>query len=97
LENQGFIGECINKLAQSIANEVEEYHNTTEELKSTTSNDTENINNYFLEKQYIDFVSIISDAENLNFTNLMQNHFTGKLYIGEEIAIAKIKQTNLKS
>jgi len=96
LENQGFIGECINKLAQSIANEVEEYHNTTEELKSTTSNDTENINNYFLEKQYIDFVSIISDAENLNFTNLMQNHFTGKLYIGEEIAIAKIKQTNFE-
>jgi len=96
LEKQGFIGECINKLAQSIANEVEEYHNTTEELKSTTSNDTENINNYFLEKQYIDFVSIISDAENLNFTNLMQNHFTGKLYIGEEIAIAKIKQTNFE-
>ena len=26
----------------------------------------------------------------------MQNHFTGKLYRGEEIAIAKIKQTNFE-
>lgn len=96
LENQGFIVECINKLYQLIANEVEEYHNTTEELKSTTSNDTENINNYFREKEYIEFVSIISDSKKLTFTNFMQNHFTGKLYRGEEIAIAKIKQTNFE-
>lgn len=96
LENQGFIVECINKLYQLIANEVEEYHNTTEELKSTTSNDTENINNYFREKEYIEFVSIISDSKKLTFTNFIQNHFTGKLYRGEEIAIAKIKQTNFE-
>ncbi|MEG5046545.1 NACHT C-terminal alpha/beta 1 domain-containing protein [Microcoleus sp. B4-C1] len=97
VENQGFIVEGINKLDQLIANEVEEYYyNTTEQLNSTTSNDTENINNYFMEKQYIEFVSIISDPQKLTFANLMQNHFTGKLYIGEEIAIAKIKQTNFE-
>src|SRR6476661_7025333 len=70
--------------------------NISEELNSTTSNDTDNIEDYFMEKQYVEFVSLISDAEKLNFTNLMQNHFTGKLYIGDEIAIAKIKQTNFE-
>ena|SRR6476469_5551302 len=70
--------------------------NTTEELNSTTSNDTDNIESYFLKKQYMEFISLISDAEQLNFTNLMQNHFTGKLYIGDEIAISKIKQTNFE-
>lgn len=96
LENQGFIVECINKLSQLIANQVEEYHNTNEELKSTTSNDTENINSYFMEKEYIEFVSIISAPEKLNLTNLMQNKFTGKLFNCEEIAIAKIQQNNFE-
>ena len=96
LENQGFIVECINKLSQLIANEVEEYHNTNEELKSTTSNDTENINNYFMEKEYIEFVSIISAPEKLNLTNLMQNKFTVKLFNCEEIAMAKIQQNNFE-
>ncbi|MEG4842003.1 NACHT C-terminal alpha/beta 1 domain-containing protein [Microcoleus sp. B9-D4] len=96
LENQGFIVECINKLSQLIANEVEEYHNTNEELKSTTSNDTENINNYFMEKEYSEFVSIISAPEKLNLTNLMQNKFTGKLFNCEEIAMAKIQQNNFE-
>ncbi|MEG4045200.1 NACHT C-terminal alpha/beta 1 domain-containing protein [Microcoleus sp. Pol17_C1] len=95
LENQGFIVECINKLSQLIANQVEEYH-TNEELKSTTSNDTENINNYFIEKEYIEFVSIISAPEKLNLTNLMQNKFTGKLFNCEEIAMAKIQQNNFE-
>jgi len=77
---------------------IENYmnQNTTEDLNLTTSNDTENIESFSIERQYIEFVSLISDAEKLNFTNLMQNHFTGKLYIGEEIAIAKIKQTNFE-
>lgn len=81
---------------------IEKYlnKNTTEELNSTTSNDTENIECFLIERQierqYVEFVSLISDAEKLNFTNLMQNHFTGKLYIGDEIAIAKIKQTNFE-
>ena len=78
---------------------IENYmnRNITEELNSTTSNNTENIENYFIEKQYVEFVSLISDPENLNFTNLRQNAFTGKsLYNCEEIAIAKIKQTNFE-
>ena len=53
--------------------------NTTEDLNSTTSNDTENMEDYFLDKQYVEFVSLISDPENLNLTNLMQNAFTGKI------------------
>jgi DNA polymerase III delta prime subunit len=74
--------------------------NISEELNSTTNDDTENIEGFLIErqieKQYIEFVSLISDPENLNLTNLKQNHFTGKLYIGDEIAIAQIKQTNFE-
>lgn len=77
---------------------IENYLNkdTTEELNSTTSDDTENIEVFLMERQYVEFVSLISEPEKLNFTNLMQNHFTGKLYIGDEIAIAKIKETNFE-
>ncbi|MEG4999213.1 NACHT domain-containing protein [Microcoleus sp. B4-D4] len=84
----------IDFISLSIENYLNK--NITEELNSTTSNDTENVENYFMEKQYVEFVSLISDPENLNLTNLRQNHFTGKLYIGDEIAIAKIKQTNFE-
>ncbi len=84
----------INSISLVIENYMNK--NTTDELNLTTTNDTDNIENYFMEKQYVEFVSLISDAEKLNFTNLMQNHFTGKLYIGDEIAIAKIKQTNFE-
>ena len=85
-----------------ISLRIENYRNEniTEELNSTTNDDTENIEGFLIErqieKQYIEFVSLISDPENLNLTNLRQNHFTGKLYIGDEIAIAKIKQTNFE-
>lgn len=108
LKAQGLIGEIINKLIQLIANEEDTYEsiayaqmlekylnkNTTEELPSTTNNDTENIEDFLMERQYVEFVSLISDPENLNLTNLRRDHFTGKLYIGDEIAIAQIKQTN---
>lgn len=82
----------------SISLLIEKYlnKNTTEELPSTTNNDTENIEDFLMERQYVEFVSLISDPENLNLTNLRQNHFTGKLYIGDEIAIAQIKQTNFE-
>ncbi|MEG5055327.1 NACHT C-terminal alpha/beta 1 domain-containing protein [Microcoleus sp. B13-B4] len=85
----------INLISLLIENYMK--RNITEELNSTTSNDTENIEDYLIEKQYVEFVSLISDSENLNLTNLMQNSFTGKLlYNCEEIAIAKIKQTNFE-
>lgn len=49
-----------------------------------------------MEKEYIQFVSIISAPEKLNLTNLMQNKFTGKLFNCEEIAMAKIQQNNFE-
>ena len=48
------------------------------------------------EKQYVEFVSLISNPEKLNITNLTQNPFTMKLSTCEKIAIAKIKQTNFE-
>ncbi|MEG4881834.1 NACHT domain-containing protein [Microcoleus sp. K1-B6] len=80
---------------------IENYmnENTTDDLNSTTSNDTENIEAYFMEqqeKQYVEFVSLISNPEKLNITNLTQNPFTMKLSTCEKIAIAQIKQTNFE-
>ncbi len=85
----------------SISLDIENYmnENTTEDLNLTTSNDTENIEAYFREqqeKQYVEFVSLISNPDKLNLTSLTQNPFTIKLCTCEEIAITKIKQTNFE-
>ncbi|MEG4202097.1 NACHT C-terminal alpha/beta 1 domain-containing protein [Microcoleus sp. Pol12A5] len=81
-----------------INNNTTDDLNSTEDLNSTTSNDTENNReDYFMEKQYVEFVSLISEPEKLNLTSLMQNSFTIKLLShSQEIAIAKIKQTNFE-
>ena len=104
LEKQDFIGENINKSIKLIANEEDTYESIDyaqlQDLNSATNNSTKNIEAYFMEqqeKQYVEFISLICDAENLNFTNLMDNYFTRRLYIGDEIAIAKIKQTNFEA
>ncbi|MEG5033592.1 NACHT C-terminal alpha/beta 1 domain-containing protein [Microcoleus sp. AT3-D2] len=103
LEKQDLIGENINKSIKLIANEEDTYESIDyaqrQDLNSPTNNSTKNIEAYFMEqqeKQYVEFISLICDAEKLNFTNLMDNYFARKLYIGDEIAIAKIKQTNFE-
>ena len=82
----------------SISLLIEKYlnKNITEELNSSTSNDTENTQDLFMEKQYIEFISLISAPQKINNTNFVQNSFAGRLYKCEEIAIAKIKQTNFE-
>ena len=70
--------------------------NTTEELNSTTSDDTENIEGFLIERQYVEFVSLINEPQKISIINWVQNSFAGRLYNCEEIAIAKIKQTNFE-
>jgi len=70
--------------------------NTTEDLNSTTSDDTENIEGFLIERQYVKFVSLINEPQKISIINWVQNSFAGRLYNCEEIAIAKIKQTNFE-
>ncbi|MEG5161983.1 NACHT domain-containing protein [Microcoleus sp. AT3-A2] len=70
--------------------------NTTEELNLPTSDDTENIEGFLIERQYVEFVSLINEPQELNIINWRLNSFAEKLYDCEEIAIAKIKQTNFE-